>query len=97
MGEAAVVEREMGCTREEFLRWLPGATRGAPCREEGDELAFAVGAGEVRISARELPPRRIALVALPVLAVRFRFVGLDAAARERFLAWFDLYTRRGGG
>jgi hypothetical protein len=87
----------MGCTREEFARWLPGATRGAPCRAEGEELAFTVGEGEVRIAVRELPPRRVALVSLPVLGVRFRFLGLDEPARERFLAWFDLYTRRGGG
>ena len=31
------------------------------------------------------------------LRVRFRFVGLDPAARDAFLARFDLYTRRGGG
>jgi len=36
-------------------------------------------------------------VALPVLAVRFRFVGLAAAARRDFLERFDRYTMRGGG
>jgi hypothetical protein len=51
----------------------------------------------VRIRAEERPPRRLAAVTLPVLAVRFRFEGLDAAARTAFLARFDLYTRRGGG
>jgi hypothetical protein len=92
-----VLDREMGCTREEFLRWLPGATRHAPARIEGDEVSLAVGAGRIEISVRERPPRRIALISLPVLAVRFRFVGLEAPAREAFLAHFDAYTRRGGG
>ncbi|HYQ81960.1 MAG TPA: hypothetical protein VEP68_10670 [Anaeromyxobacteraceae bacterium] len=97
MEETVVLDREMGCTRAEFMRWLGGATRQAPRRLEGEEIALAVGAGEVRIALAERPPRRIALVSVPVLAVRFRFLGLDAPARENFLATFDAYTRRGGG
>jgi hypothetical protein len=95
--DAVVLEREMGCTREDLLRWLPAASGHAPARQEGDELVLAVAGGEVRVCAEVRPPRRIALVELPVLAVRFRFEGLDAAARDAFLARFDLYTRRGGG
>ncbi len=87
----------MGCTREDLLRWLPGATGHAPASVEGDAIVLAVAGGEVRIIARPLPPRRIALVSLPVLAVSFRFRGLDPAARAAFLERFDLYTRRGGG
>ncbi len=97
MEETLVLDREMGCTRDEFMRWLGGATRHVPSRIEGHEIALAVGAGEVRIALSERPPRRIARVSLPVLAVRFRFLGLDAPAREAFLARFDAYTRRGGG
>ena len=95
--EPFALDREMGCTREDLLRWLPEATGHAPARVDGDAIVLSVGAGEVRITARPCPPRRIALVALPVLAVSFRFEGLDDAAREAFLARFDLYTRRGGG
>lgn len=91
------LEREMGCTREDLLRWLPEATGHAPARVEGDAVVVSVGGGEVRITTRVLPPRRIALVSLPVLAVGFSFDGLDATAREAFLERFDLYTRRGGG
>jgi hypothetical protein len=94
---AVVLEREMGCTREDLLRWLPGATGDAPARREGDALVLAVGPGEVRITAEERPARRLGQVELPVLAVRFAFQGLDAAARAAFLARFDLWTRRGGG
>ena len=97
MRGAFAIDREMGCTREDLLRWLPGATGHAPARVEGDAIVLSIGGGEVRITARVRPPRRIALVSLPVLAVSFRFDGLDAAARAAFLARFDLYTRRGGG
>lgn len=92
-----VLEREMGCTLDDLLRWLPAASGHAPQRQDGDELVLGVAGGEVRLHAAARPPRRIALVELPVLAVRFRFVGLDEAAREAFLARFDLHTRRGGG
>jgi hypothetical protein len=92
-----VLDREMGCTRAEFLRWLPGATRHAPARIEGDEVTLSVEDGHVRITLREQAPRRLALLSLPVLAVRFRFDGLGPAAREDFLAHFDAYIRRGGG
>jgi hypothetical protein len=97
VGDAFVLDREMGCTRAEFLRWLPGASRHAPLRAEGDDLALSVAGGVVRISLEERPPRRVALISLPVLAVRFRFEGLAEEARRDFLAWFDHYTRRGGG
>jgi hypothetical protein len=92
-----VLDREMGCTRAEFLRWLPGATRDASACIEGDEVTLSVGGGHVKIAVCEQAPRRLALLSLPVLAVRFRFEGLSAAAREEFLAQFDTYTRRGGG
>lgn len=92
-----VVERQMGCTREDLLRWLPGATGHAPRREEDGAVVLAVAGGEVRIRAEPRPPRRLASVELPVLAVSFGFTGLDAPARQAFLARFDLYTRRGGG
>lgn len=96
-GDPFVLDREMGCTREELLRWLPGASGGAPARRDGGDVVLSVAGGEVRIGAEERPPRRIAGLSLPVLRVRFRFEGMDAAAREAFLARFDLYTRRGGG
>jgi hypothetical protein len=95
--EPFVLEREMGCTRAEFLSWLPAASGHAPARAEGGEIALAVPGGEVRIRLAERPPRRLALLSLPVLAVRFRFLGLGEADRQAFLKRFDDYTRRGGG
>ena len=89
--------REMGCTRIEFERWLPGATRHATIESDGATHRIRVDGGMVEIELTQLAPRRIASIALPVLSVRFRFIDLDDQAREAFLDYFDFYTRRGGG
>ncbi len=91
------LRREMGCTRDEFLRWLPGASRHAPVMANGDVYRILSKHGPVEIRIAEMPPRRIGSIALPVLDVRFRFTGIDASARKAFLDYFDQYTRRGGG
>ena len=87
----------MGCTRAEFFRTLPGATRHVPLRDcrrhHHDPRPRRLRADRDRREAAA----PIASIALPVLGVTFRFTGLDDAARDEFLAWFDLYTRRGGG
>ncbi|SNS31106.1 hypothetical protein SAMN06265795_102157 [Noviherbaspirillum humi] len=91
------LSREMGCTRAEFERWLPGAIRHAAIESAGNLHRVSTGAGIVEIHLDLRPPRRIASVELPVLAVTFRFLGMSEAARRDFLAYFDHYTRRGGG
>lgn len=97
----AVLVREMGCTEADFARWLPGATRHAAIESsalgDGHCYRIATGSGQVEIHAAPAPPRRIAGIVLPVLLVRFCFIGLDAAGRQAFLDYFDHYTRRGGG
>lgn len=95
------LEREMGCTVAEFERWLPGASRHAriESRSEADGIRHSIHThgGAVEILLQERPPRRIASVSLPVLAVTFLFHGMDDAGRADFLTYFDHYTRRGGG
>ncbi len=91
------IDREMGCTREEFLRWLPGATRYAPMQLTGDKAIVRTGAATVEIAFTQAPPRRIERVSIPVLKVKFRFSGAGPVAYREFMAYFDLYTKRGGG
>ena len=91
------LHREMGCTRDEFVRWIPGATRHTPLRIDPDKAVVEIGAGTVEIFYRQAPPRRIALVSIPVLMVTFRFRRVAADVRRDFIAYFDLYTNRGGG
>ncbi len=87
----------MGCTREEFLAWLPGATRGARLEVAGDRILVQTDPGVVSICIEQRPARRLGLLSLPVLRVSMRFSGLTAAQQQAFLRHFDFFTRRGGG
>ena len=97
MGEDPVIHREMGCTRQELLGWLPGATRGAPFEVAGDLITVHPAAGIVQIRVAEAAPRTLGLLRLPVLRVSIHFLGVPAIGRDTFLKDFDLFTRRGGG
>ena len=90
-------EREMGCTAGELRSWLPGASRGASIDWAPQGAHLALHGGKVTIDWAELEPRRIALVTLPRLRVRFRAQGVNGAAWHAFMRYFDLYTQRGGG
>jgi hypothetical protein len=90
-------EREMGCTAEELRAWLPGAGGGRPIEWRDSGADIALDGGMVSIDWRSLEPRRIALITLPRLHVRFAAHGVEPAAWQRFMRHFDLYTQRGGG
>jgi hypothetical protein len=90
-------EREMGCTEAELRAWLPAASGGRePAWREGG-ADIALDAGRVSIDWQALAPRRIALITLPRLRVRFAAQGIGEPAWQAFMRWFDLYTQRGGG
>lgn len=94
----AAFEREQGYAEGDWLRCLPGAVAPHPLALPGAGQAIVtLGAGRLELAWTVLPPRRIALLSLPRLAVRFRFEGVDAALRQRFMRDFDRYTLRGGG
>jgi hypothetical protein len=92
-------DRDMACTEAEWLRWLPGATQGARLTLRSGQAQVRLPAGgELNLDWQALPPRRIALMCLPRLGVRFCFdAAVDEASRQRFMRFFDLYTQRGGG
>lgn len=95
---AASFDREYGCTEPEWLGWLPDAIGAGPwSRPAPGRAEAAVGSGTLRLAWAALPPRRIALIAMPRLAVSFRFDGVDEAVRQAFMKRFDLYMQRGGG
>jgi len=96
-GEEFQLHREMGCTSAEFIRWLPGATRHAPLQLSAGKAVIRSGEATIEISFTPAPPRRIALIVLPVLNVSFRFTGADTGTYLDFMRYFDLYTSRGGG
>jgi hypothetical protein len=90
-------EREMGCTEAELLQWLPGAVGGRDCEYGPGAVHVVLGAGRLTLRWQALPPREIALIRLPRLAVEFAFDRVDESARQVFMRYFDLYTQRGGG
>lgn len=91
-------ERDTAGTEAEWLMRLPGACGGGPIVIEGRQalIDFPDG-GRLDIDWQPLPPRRIALLTMERLAVGYRFSGVDAAERVRFMRHFDLYMQRGGG
>jgi hypothetical protein len=90
-------EREMGCTAAELLQWLPGAVQGRAVKLGDGQARVAIDSGQLMLAWHPLPPRQIALMRIPRLAVSFRFSGIDESTRQRFMRYFDLYTQRGGG
>jgi hypothetical protein len=93
----AEFEREMGCTAADLGQWLPGAAQPHPVQRDAAGADIALDGGCLRLRWEALPPRRIALLNLPRLRLRFAFEGVDEATRLRFMRRFDLYTQRGGG
>jgi hypothetical protein len=90
-------EREMGCTADELRGWLPGASGGRAIEWCDGGAVVSLDDGHATLSWQTLPPRRIALIVLPRLRVRIEALGVEAAAWQRFMKHFDLYTQRGGG
>ena len=93
-------EREHGFTEGEWMRCLPGAV--APHALE----RLAPGAADVRLQGggrltlrwKVLPERRIALLCMPRLGVRYVFdPEVGGARRDEFLRGFDRFIQRGGG
>ena len=87
---------EMGITRADFLRLLPAAVGHAPFRFEGEEI-HGDGAPSWRIKLREMPKRRIALVALPVLDVELVIDAPSGTEAKAFVERFLLGFQRAGG
>lgn len=96
-GYPARFERDMACTEADWLRWLPQAI-GDLQWQAGDGCAqVRIGSGVLRLSWREAPPRRIALLELARLQVAFAFEDVSDEVRHAFMKRFDLYMQRGGG
>jgi len=94
----AFFEREQSVSEADWLRCLPGAVRDHALSLPAPGAAVvSIGPGTLQLNWTVLPPRRMALVQLPRMNIRYRFDGVDAAARQTFMRYFDLYTHRGGG
>jgi len=90
-------EREMGCTEEDLRAWLPGASGERPLTLHQGGADVALEGGVVTLQWHPLEPRRIALLVMPRLQVRFYARDVDEATWQAFMRHFDLYMQRGGG
>lgn len=87
----------MAITREEFARSLAAMVGDAPVRADADSFASGDEARGWAFGLTPLPPRRIALLELPVTRVRLRLHGYAPDEADAFVRRFELYFRRGGG
>ena len=95
MPETVTFEKEMAIERNEFRRTLRRALQGARIVEDGDTITVHDGGGTLEIALSPRGERRIGLLALPVLAARFRYCGHDDPAGH--LARLERSFQRGGG
>ncbi len=95
------IQREMGCTVADLVRWLPQALNDLYSQTslmiDGEDLLIASNP-VLQISGITRPERKIALLNIPVLDLKLSFGSSFPQERlEDVLRRFDLYTRRGGG
>ena len=93
--------REMGCTPDELIRWLPQALGSLYPQTslviDGDVLLSAAKP-DLKMIGISKPVRQIALLQIPVLELKLCFSeSWTAGECDEALKRFDLYTRRGGG
>jgi hypothetical protein len=93
-------EREHGFTEAEWLRCLPHAVgpHALERLEPGAANVRLLGGGLLTLRWKVLPDRRIALLRMPRLGVRYVFdAEVSDVQRDDFLRQFDRYLQRGGG
>lgn len=99
--EIFVVRREMGCTPEDLLRWLPEALGDLYPQTSlmvDDQKLLAGEPQRISLRGATLKSRKIALLLIPVLELEIVFdTSFSAEHIQSILYRFDLYTRRGGG
>ncbi len=92
-----VVDKEMGISRADFLRLLPGALGSGIITMDGSSAVFEDGERRIEVSFEEMPERRIANLRLPVLRVSLKFSGFAEDRLKEALARFERAFARTGG
>jgi len=96
------VQRVMGCSADDLIRWLPdalGELLQSTAVAIDNKTHYEVPGPRLLIAAHTKPSQQIALLKIPVLVVNFSFAmnAFNAEQVAQVMAKFDLYTRRGGG
>jgi hypothetical protein len=96
----AVIRLMMGCTKDEFIAWLPAASdfRSFQIDLRGSEATIHFSSDAILIEITQKESRKIALLEIPVLEVVFKFEKTwTTESIEQFMTRFKQYTQRGGG
>ncbi len=89
-------ERDVSATQVELAAWIAKAYPAAVRLGEGRYLIETPTAA-LRLEALAGPERRIALLRLPTLHIRYEFIRGEAEQRAALLHRLDLFMHRGGG
>ncbi len=96
----AVITLMMGCSKEEFIAWLPAASnfRSFQIEAHGSAAIIDFSQDALLIEITQKESRKIALLEIPVLEVVFKFEKTwTTESIEQFMTRFKQYTQRGGG
>lgn len=88
---------EMGLTYAEFFRTLASAMANMNYRVDDHDVQIDYADGRVNIQLGEQQQRRIALLNMPYVPVRFEFEALQQSEADAFMEHFMRYFQRGGG
>ncbi|SCA56521.1 conserved hypothetical protein [Candidatus Terasakiella magnetica] len=103
MSNVSEITREMGTNHKDFLRLLPRSIPDATINWQGNEQTGAkvnienAPLGRIDIDLSKVGERRIALLALPVTHVTFRFYDVDQDSAQKEYDRMAKYFQRGGG
>lgn len=87
----------MGFTHEEFIRTLSTASIDYRYKINGRSVTIELPDGSLKITLGNTRYRKLGSLSIPATEVEFRFFGLSAEKRAKFLESFDRYFQRGGG
>lgn len=89
---------EMGYSRQDFLRLLPGGLSGYSYFVDDDLINITLSCGSVLIRlGREYERNLTKLVRFPALPFYVEFLGVDATEQALFMKKFDLSYMKGLG
>lgn len=92
------LDREMALDAAQFRRELIAALPLPLVGQDDRTQVFANRDGQsITVTAEQLPPRRIASLTLPRLAVSLRLDGFSDAEAKAVLTRFERSFQRGGG
>ena len=89
--------KEMGITRQEFLRSLAGALSGHSYRVEHNKVIVVDAGRRIAITLGEQHEQRIGSLQLPRMDVEFSFSGYSTSEAATLMAHIARHFQRGGG